>query len=226
MKVAVALIFVFAVAIGTATFIENDYGTETARALVYSARWFELLLFYFTATLLYNIFHFHMYRREKWGHLVLHVAFVFIAVGAWTTRYAGYEGIMHLREGQSSDVMLSDTMELLIRLENGGRTSFYERPMLLSSLTRNSFSDTLHINGKEINIRLEEYIPAAKEIVIPDSKHGTTVLHLMIGDEKNSRDILLKKGTHIDMGPWVLSFGEERSFHKPLFLFSENNGTI
>ena len=31
----------FFVAIGYATFIENDFGTQTAKALVYNATWFE-----------------------------------------------------------------------------------------------------------------------------------------------------------------------------------------
>jgi len=35
------LFLIFALAMGVATFIENDYGTETAKALVYNAWWFE-----------------------------------------------------------------------------------------------------------------------------------------------------------------------------------------
>jgi cytochrome c biogenesis factor len=116
MKAAVAVMMIFAVAIAAATFIENDYGTQTARALVYNAGWFELLLFYFTAIVIYNIFKFKMYKREKWGQFVLHAAFVLIALGAMLTRYVGYEGILHLREGQSSDTMVSDVMVLSVAL--------------------------------------------------------------------------------------------------------------
>jgi hypothetical protein len=47
MKVAVWLLFIFGVVVGAATFIENDYGTQTARALIYNARWFEVFLLYF-----------------------------------------------------------------------------------------------------------------------------------------------------------------------------------
>jgi len=102
MKMAVAVMLIFATAIGYATFIENDYGTQTARALIYSAKWFEVLLFYFIVIVLYNIIKFKMYKRQKWGQFVLHTAFLMIAIGALITRYVGFEGVLHLRDGQAS----------------------------------------------------------------------------------------------------------------------------
>jgi cytochrome c biogenesis factor len=131
MKVAVALMLIFAIAIGAATFIENDYGTETARALVYNARWFELLLFYFSATILYNIFRYKMYKRQKWGQLVLHVSFLLVAIGAMLTRFVGYEGIMHLRNGQTSNLMVSDVMMLNVALKDGDKVAEFSRPLYL-----------------------------------------------------------------------------------------------
>jgi len=47
MKMAVLIMFLFGVLIGAATFIENDYGTQTARALIYKSKWFEFFLLYF-----------------------------------------------------------------------------------------------------------------------------------------------------------------------------------
>ena len=37
----------FALAIGVATFIENDYGTSAAQKVIFKAAWFELLLLLF-----------------------------------------------------------------------------------------------------------------------------------------------------------------------------------
>jgi hypothetical protein len=34
----------FAIAIGVATFIENDFGTSAAQELIFKSHWFELLL--------------------------------------------------------------------------------------------------------------------------------------------------------------------------------------
>ena len=35
------LLLVYAFAMAYATFLENDYGTPTAKALIYEAKWFE-----------------------------------------------------------------------------------------------------------------------------------------------------------------------------------------
>jgi len=44
--VMMAILFIIlAIAMAAATFIENDYGADTARAMVYNTRWFELLFF-------------------------------------------------------------------------------------------------------------------------------------------------------------------------------------
>ncbi|HCC71552.1 MAG TPA: cytochrome C biogenesis protein CcsB, partial [Bacteroidales bacterium] len=37
------LFVVFIVAMAVATFIENDFGADSARQLIYNARWFELI---------------------------------------------------------------------------------------------------------------------------------------------------------------------------------------
>ena len=50
------LVVIFAIAIGYATFIENDYGTVTAKILIYNARWFELLLLVICINLVGSIF--------------------------------------------------------------------------------------------------------------------------------------------------------------------------
>jgi hypothetical protein len=41
------LFIVFAVAMGVATFIENDFGTQTSKVLVYNTWWFELIMLLF-----------------------------------------------------------------------------------------------------------------------------------------------------------------------------------
>ncbi len=161
MKAAEVLMLIFAVVIGAATFIENDYGTQTAQALVYKTRWFELLLFLFTAAVIYNIFHYKMYRRAKWGQLILHLAFVMIAVGAAVTRYVGYEGILHLRNGQTSSTMVSDHMALEVSIVDGKGGMKYTIPMYLSAMGGNRISETFTYEGQKVDVDLVRYIPSA-----------------------------------------------------------------
>ena len=62
MAVVMAL---FTVSIATATFIENDFGSASARALVYNARWFELLLFIGVINLTGSMVRKKLYTRSK-----------------------------------------------------------------------------------------------------------------------------------------------------------------
>jgi hypothetical protein len=226
MKVAVALMLIFAIAIGAATFIENDYGTETARALVYNARCFELLLFYFSATILYNIFRYKMYKRQKWGQLVLHVSFLLVAVGAMLTRFVGYEGIMHLRNGQTSNIMVSDVMMLNVALKDHDKVAEFSRPLYLSSMTPNHLEDTLALDGKTVELRLLRYLPAAKEVAVPDAKQGKKILELKVSAGGMGEELFLAKGSAKDMGSFLLSFDGPRSTKKPTFYISDRNGTL
>jgi len=108
MKSMGILILIFAFSIGTATFIEKDFGTPAAKALVYNATWFNILLALLAANLVGNIFRYHMYRRGKFTIFLFHAAFLVILLGAAITRFTGFEGILHLREGQTSNTILSD----------------------------------------------------------------------------------------------------------------------
>ena len=46
-RLMAVLFFVFAAAMGIATFIENDFGTQTSKALVYNTWWFEAIMVFF-----------------------------------------------------------------------------------------------------------------------------------------------------------------------------------
>ena len=55
MRAAMNYVLLFAIAIGVATFIENDFGTSAAQKVIFRAKWFELLLILFCAALCYNV---------------------------------------------------------------------------------------------------------------------------------------------------------------------------
>ena len=64
-KLTLVLLVAFATSIGYGTFIENDFGTPAARALVYDAWWFELLIFGLGLNFAGNIFRYRLFRSEK-----------------------------------------------------------------------------------------------------------------------------------------------------------------
>ena len=97
----------FAIAIGVATFIENDFGTSSARKLIFNAWWMEVLMALFAGAIVANIFRFRLIPQKKWAVLAFHAAILIILLGAGVTRYFGYEGMMHIREESASNSFLS-----------------------------------------------------------------------------------------------------------------------
>ncbi len=81
------LLLLYAFAMAYATFMENDYGTPTAKALIYEAKWFELIMLLLIINFIGNIGRYRLWKREKWPLLVFHLAFVLIFIGGAITRY-------------------------------------------------------------------------------------------------------------------------------------------
>ena len=100
----VLLLLILAIGAAAGTFIENDFGTVRARELVYNAWWYELALFLIAIELLLVIEKTKMYRVK--ARTLFHFAFVIILFGAALTRYFGFDGVMSIREGEKSNIIV------------------------------------------------------------------------------------------------------------------------
>ena len=96
------LFILLAVAMAAATFIENDFGADTARSMVYNTRWFELLFLLLVINLAGQIIKYKLYRKEKITVMIFHLAFIVMVIGAAITRFTGFDGMMHIREGEAT----------------------------------------------------------------------------------------------------------------------------
>ena len=108
MKFMTLLILLFAIALAFGTFVENDFGRSSAKALIYNTWWFELMLALFVYNLFNNLIKYRLFRLEKLPVLIFHLAFIIIIIGSAITRYISYEGMMHIREGESTNLFISD----------------------------------------------------------------------------------------------------------------------
>ncbi len=192
MKMMSILILIFAVATATATFIENDYGTDSAKVLIYNAKWFEFLLIFITLNLVVNIFRFKLYKREKFAIFAFHLAFLFILIGSGLTRYVGYEGTMPIREGASSSNMISSDSYFQVKIFDGEKVYYSEDKLLLAELGSHEFSQKLAIKDKKIDIDLIEFIPNAVNSIVEDKENGKPILSLMISTGDAPEAIFLK----------------------------------
>ena len=222
---AVAMMFLFGISIGVATFIENDYGTQTARALIYKAKWFEFFLAYFIAILTYQIIKYKTYKT-KFPVFLFHASFILIAFGALVTRYVGYEGIMHIREGQTSNTMVSDVKMLEVFAKSKDGNVSLEKPLFFSTMTKNHLSESLKAGSKEVKIELEKYLPTADKEVISDP-NGTTLLEMKVSAGGRGQIHYIKDGSIKDFGPFYISYNVDNvPTDKPTFKISGKPGHL
>ena len=225
MKMAVIMLFLFGIFAGAATFIENDYGTQTAQALIYKAKWFEVFLAYFIAILIYQIAKYKSYK-SKLPVFLFHFSFIVIALGAIVTRYIGYEGIMHIREGQESNMMVSDVKTLEVFAQNGDQNVSFEKELYFSTMTENKLSKSLNAGDKKVNVELVKYLPTFDEEAVADPK-GTKLLEMKISANGKGKFHYFKEGKIKDFGSFYVAYNAKNTLEdKPTFDISDNNGEL
>jgi len=214
------LTLIFAVSIGFASFIENDFGSETAWALVYGSRWFEILWAMLAFNLIGNIIRYKMWQPKKLPAFIFHVSFLVIFLGAALTRYAGYEGVMHIRENSQSNSILSSDAYLDITAEKDGKIYTAERRLYLSLLAKefNSFKEVLDIDGKQLVVRYLDYYPKAVEEILPVKDGKPMISIVYVGDDQPVNKIL-SYGESTKIGNTVLSFGKKLKNNKDPYIY-------
>lgn len=99
----IVLLLIYAVALAAATFIEKYHGTATAKTIIYYSPLFFLLQLLMVINFIAIIIKRQYLKSRKWGMLVTHFAFIIIFLGAFTSFLFSEEGILHLREGETSN---------------------------------------------------------------------------------------------------------------------------
>lgn len=199
------LLLVFAFSMAYATFLENDYGTPTAKALIYEAKWFELIMVLLILNFIGNISRYRLWKREKWPVLIFHLAFVFIFIGGAITRYVSFEGTMHIREGETSNEIVTDKNFFKIQIEEKGDVLNYQDIPYLMSPLHKDFSATYDFHGKEVKIFAKEYIQRKKDSLVADP-NGAEYLHLVSTGQTGRQNIYIKPGETKSINGTLVTF--------------------
>jgi cytochrome c-type biogenesis protein CcsB len=193
-RLMAVLFLIFAASMGVATFIENDHGTETAKALIYNAWWFEGIMVFFAINFFGNIFKYKLLRKEKLVVLTFHLAFFLIIVGAGITRYISFEGIMPIQEGNVSNTFLSDKNYISIVVNDGNEQKApFHKPILLSTISNNNFNYYTDFKGTDVSVKLTNYTPNATE-VFEENETGDEYLLLVESGGGGRHNHYIKKG--------------------------------
>ncbi|WP_201353597.1 cytochrome c biogenesis protein [Hydrogenimonas urashimensis] len=225
MHSAIIMMLIFAFAIGAATFIENDYGTQTAKALVYNAKWFELLLLFLAINLVANIVRYRMWRPGKTLIFIFHAAFIIILIGAAITRYVGYEGIMHIREGATSNELVTDRTFIQVDAAKEGKHLTYAKPVLFSKIGSNRMKQSIRLDGDTLTIEVLRYIPDAVEKIVADAKGGA-IITMMVASGDTPTQVTLKAGENYETPAFVIAFESDVQSAKPVIRIGFSDGKL
>lgn len=147
-----------AMVLGFATFVESAYGADAAKALVYGSLWFELLLVFLSVAMAVVYVRNKLYKREKMTVGLFHLAFILMVLGAGVTRYIGEEGVIHIREGESSSELVTADLYFHMLLAKGDQQLEAEQKVLLSPFSKNAINATFELDGKKIKARSVDYL--------------------------------------------------------------------
>jgi cytochrome c-type biogenesis protein CcsB len=208
MELTGILLLMFAISIGYATFVENDYGTVAAKSGIYNATWFEILLLLLAVNMTGSIFKHKMYVRKKWTILLFHVSFLVILAGAAVTRYISYEGMMRIREGESSNKLVSDKTYIRIWADNGPVPYFSEKSVLADPKSAGKFEEKFSYGNQVVKIEALNYFTNAGETVIEGE--GDQLLWLVVSDKNAGRqNVYFRNGDAKPIGSSVITFNSE-----------------
>ncbi|MCF8335494.1 MAG: c-type cytochrome biogenesis protein CcsB [Bacteroidales bacterium] len=208
-----ALFIIFAMSMAIATFIENDYGAAAARQLVYNAKWFELIFVLLAINFLGQIFRFRLYRPGKLTILIFHSAFILIIIGAGITRYFGFDGMLHLREGRAKNYVETDNnfLHLTVKDENGDMLYSDADKFIVTKLSSDRYEKEMEIDNTRYKVSFKDYIPNAIQTIVEDP-NGDPVIRLSAGKgRQETKTFILSPGDTKDLDDLSLGYSEADS---------------
>lgn len=216
-RLTAVLFVVFAVAMATGTFLDATQETSPTpltRTFIYNAWWFEAIMVFFIINFFGNIFRYRLHKKENWATLTLHLAFIFIFVGAFVTRYIGYEGMMSIREGATENEFLSQETYITAYIDGDYRIDGVPQRKApkpykvdFSERLNNRFKVTEVYDKQDVTFELEKFVSNAEEDVIydPDGEAYLKIVEAGGGQPHNH----------------FLKAGETQSIHNVLFTLNQ-----
>lgn len=211
------MLLLYALSMATATFVENDYGTPVAKALIYNSWWFELIMVILILNFVGNIRRYQLYRRGKWPLLVFHLSFILIFIGGAITRYISFEGTMHIREGEKSNEIVSDASFLKVQITNGDQALAYKDvPLHLTSSNvpfflkpfRKDHTEEYEFMGKRVKMHVLDYVPRAQDSLVA-SDSGKSILHMVALVNGNRENKYIESGSVKLIQNMLVAFNKE-----------------
>lgn len=223
-----ALLLLFGISMGAATFVENAYDTDTAKTLIYNSTWFEILMLWLIVLFAANIKTYHLTKREKWPLLLFHLAFIFMFIGGAITRYVSFEGQMPIKEKQTTNEIISDLTYFKLNVSDGKQTLSYDKhPYVMSFFNakdtrwpfKRTFKQDYHFGDKVISLKTLDYFPLAKDSV-EATELGKKMLNIVSVGQEGRLNNYISEGEIKNIDGTVFTFNNPR--HGTVQLMEKN----
>ena len=211
------LFLTLAFTMAIATFVESSYGTPAARSLIYNTHWFEALWALFALNLLNNLFKYRLLTKRRFTIGLFHVAFLVMLLGAAVTRWFSYEGMMHIRENDSSNTILSSDATFFAGIGNQSE----EEIVRFSEITPRQFSAKFDVNGQKVEVKTIGFFAHSERKAIP-SETGEAVLDFVFAapDREGMQSFTFRSGDVLEYPGLMAGFQSEEK--TPVAFFIEN----
>jgi len=211
-----ALLLFYAFSMALATFVENDYGTAVAKALIYNCWWFELVMFFLILNFIGNIKRYQLISLKKLPLLVFHLAFIIIFIGGYVTRYISYEGSMHIREGEMSNDVVSDETFFKVQIGQEQQALAYDDipailisnnvPWYLKSFKK-TFVAKYDYKGERVQLKVVDFYARAQDSLVLNPA-GKPVLHLVVLENGKRVNKYIQTGNVLLVQNMIISYNK------------------
>jgi cytochrome c-type biogenesis protein CcsB len=198
------LLLVFAFSMAVATFVEAGYGTEAAKSLIYNAHWFELILVLLGFNLIVNFLKYKMYSARKIAIGLFHISFILLIIGAGITRYISFEGVMHIREGESSASIVSTDTYLTVEIPGQVK----QTKVLFSELREGGYAESIDVEGHRLRIKSVGFVKNAVKAPVAHAA-GEPMVDFVVSAGQGMQPFTFKKGETVKLGTVTVGYSPE-----------------
>lgn len=230
-KTMTVLLLAYAFSMAVATFVESETDTPTAKALIYDAKWFELIMLWLILIFIANIQKYNLLKREKWPILAFHLAFIIMFIGGAITRYISFEGQMPIREGETTNEIISDKTYFKLDIGDETRALRYDQnPYQMSYFNakntvwpfKRTFKQAYQFGDKTVTLKTIDYFPLAKDS-IKRTESGKRMLDIITMGETGRENNYIGDGEIKEIGGTMMSFNNPIEGSVQLF---EHEGSL
>jgi len=181
-------------------------GNQTAKHFVYNAWYFNILHLFLVYNMIAIFVKYKMYKLQKLTIFIFHLAFIIIIIGAGITRFISYDGIMHIREGATTNKILTYKTQINIEISNDSLLYKVQIPFKYNDLSRSKFDEICKFDGQTFNFSVEQFIPNAVENIITEDKGSPIALFTYYKNNKKT-DFIIKYGESKIVNEQKFTFG-------------------